>query len=240
MRRFWRKPRDMKSAVGIGALSVALAVSVAGGLAGCSDSNGDTSTTTATSAGANTGSSMITELTPPDSVNTTSTEAGEQSSTTSTSVIKRVDVSGKSAADYEKEIPDLQKKVESNPQDLAALQELAIAQYQTQRYSDAAATYKKMLAIADEPITHNNYANVLRDWGKNDEAKQEYEKALAADPQLTAAYLNLSSVYLTEESTSKAYEVLDRGIANTNGEDQQRLKDVKAQLQAQQTSTTAG
>ncbi|GAB4252658.1 MAG: hypothetical protein Kow00122_10460 [Thermoleophilia bacterium] len=234
----WRSPSGLRRRLATGTLAVAMAVAVtaAGTLAGCS--NKTETSSTATTAGGTTGTSAITELTPPSSINTTSTAAGQQPATTTTSVLKRIDVSGKSSEEYAKQLPDLEKKAKDNPNDLAVLQELAIAQYQTQHYAEAAATYQQMLKIKDDPTTHNNYANVLRDWGKKTEAVQQYEKALSGNPKLVVAYVNLASLYLTENNRSKAYEVLDRGIANTSGEDQQRLKDIKTQMQAQQTTTT--
>jgi Tfp pilus assembly protein PilF len=161
---------------------------------------------------------------------TTSTQAVATSNTT-------IVVGGKTAEEYAAEIGDLQKAVDANPADLDALQALAVAQYNTQAYEDAAATYQKMLQLEDSALTRNNYANVLRDWGKADEAKAEYEKALSADPTLTVAYINLAGVYLREKNTAEAFKVLDRGIAATIGEDRTRLTNYKEQLNATTTTT---
>lgn len=139
-------------------------------------------------------------------------------------------VGGKSAQEYEAAIPDLKKKTEADPENLDTLQELAIAYYQTQKFEEAAATYQAMLGIRDDSMTRNNYANVLRDWGKTPEAKAEYEKAIAASPALTVAYINLASVWAREGSTDEAVKVLDRGIGKTTGEDKTRLESYKAQL----------
>ena len=142
----------------------------------------------------------------------------------------------KSPEEWAAEIPELQKAVDADPTDLDALQALAVAQNKADKYADAEATYLKMLEIQDDPATHNNYANVLRNAGKIAQAKAEYEKALAADPTLTAAYLNLAVVYATEKNVTEAVKVLDRGLAAITGDDQKRLQIYKDKLTA--TTTT--
>lgn len=162
---------------------------------------------------------------------TSTTTAGGTASTVAGSAdTTKIVQGGKTAEEYAAEVPDLQKAVDAAPTDLAALQALAVAQYNSHNYDGAVATYLKMLQISNDPMTRNNYANVLRDAGKKDEAKAEYEKAIAADPTLTVAYLNLSVMYSTEDNIAEANKVLDRGIAGTTGDDQTRLKNYKVQL----------
>jgi tetratricopeptide (TPR) repeat protein len=136
-------------------------------------------------------------------------------------------------ADYEEALPDLTEKVRESPADPVALQELAIAQYQTQRYEEAASTYAAMLAVDDVAVTHNNLANVLRDWGKIAQARAEYEKAILLDPGLTIAYINLASLNLREGDDAGALDVLERGIAASAEVDRGRLEGLKATIEAQ-------
>ena len=160
-----------------------------------------------------------------------STSASTQTQTSSSTISSTTIVyEGKSKEEYEASIPELQKKLESAPDDLETLQDLAIAQYGAKQYEAAAATYEKMLALKDDPFTRNNYANVLRDWGKTDEAKTEYQKALDADPTLTVAYINLANVLLREGKKEEALALLDKGIASTQGEDKTRLESFKEQV----------
>lgn len=178
---------------------------------------------------------------------TTTTTAAESSNTTlagsATSVSvgseepQRLVVGGKTAEEYEAALSDLEKAVKATPDDLTALQELAIAQYNTGRYEEAAATYQKMLQLKDDAFTHNNYGNVLRDWNKVDEAKAEYEKAISSDPTLVTAYLNLASVLVAKGEMSEAMAVLDRGLAATTGEDKTRLETFKQKLTEATTTT---
>lgn len=161
---------------------------------------------------------------------TTTVAAASGSGSTTTSGPTRLVVGGKTAEEYAAQIPDLQKAVEANPSDLAALQELAVAQYNSGKYDDAATTYQKMLQIQDDPIVHNNYGNVLRDQKKLDEAKAQYQQAVAGDPSQVAPYINLAQILAAEGDVSGAQKVLDQGIAHTVGNDKQRLQDYKTTL----------
>ncbi|MFH0915637.1 MAG: tetratricopeptide repeat protein [bacterium] len=151
---------------------------------------------------------------------------------TSSDGVQRLVVGGATVEEYEAALPDLEKAVEAAPDDLAALQELAIAQYNTSRYEEAAVTYRKMLQLKDDAFTHNNYGNVLRDLKKIEEAKAEYEKAISADASLAAAYFNLASVLAAQGNTTDALKVVDRGLTVITGEDKTRLETYKEQLSA--------
>jgi tetratricopeptide (TPR) repeat protein len=167
------------------------------------------------------------------------TTAGPSVSTTAASGTETTKIveGGKTAEQYAAEVPDLQKAVDAAPTDLAALQALAVAQYNSNDYDGATGTYLKMLQISDDPMTRNNYANVLRDAGKKDEAKAEYLKAITADPTLTVAYLNLSVMYAAEKNITEANKILDQGIAALPADDQKRLKTYKESLNATTTTT---
>jgi tetratricopeptide (TPR) repeat protein len=187
---------------------------------GCSSSQDEATTTTA-------------------AVSSDTTQAGSSTTGTSDSdAPERLVVGGKSAEEYEAALPDLEKAVQAAPDDLEALQKLAIAQYNTARYEQAAATYQKMLQLKDDAFTRNNYGNVLRDWKKLDEAKAEYEKAISMDSTLATAYVNLASVLASEGDVAAALEVLDRGLQTITGEDKTRLESFKEKLTAATASTT--
>lgn len=157
---------------------------------------------------------------------------------TGTSIIQTVPVGGKSQDQYEKDLPGLQEKAKASPNDLTTLQDLAVAQYQTQRYDEAIATYQQMIKVKNEPVYHNNLGNVLRDANRAADAIKEYQAAIAADPTLVVAYVNLSTLQFNQDSVDAGTKTLDDGIAKTTGEDQQRLKDVKAALLKPKTTTT--
>lgn len=161
---------------------------------------------------------------------TTETTNASTADTASIGGSNRVIVGGQSQEDYASSIPELQKAVDANPTDLVALQNLAVAQYNSDRLDDAAATYQKMLVIKDDPTVHNNYANVLRDLKKTDQAIAEYRKAIEGNPALASAYINLASLYVSQKNVTEAQKVLEAGIAKTTGTDQQSLKDYKANI----------
>lgn len=167
---------------------------------------------------------------------TTTTNAAATTSvtgaTTTTAEAQRLVVGGKEQAEYEAALPELQKKLEAAPDDLDLLQELAVAQYNLKKYDEAAETYQKMLSIEDKAMVRNNYANVLRDKGERDQAKQEYAKAIELDPTLAVAYVNLASIMVTEKNMDEALKVLDQGIAATGEADKERLQAYKDRLTA--------
>lgn len=148
---------------------------------------------------------------------------------------KRVIVGGQTEEEYAAALPDLEKAAEAKPKDIATLQDLAIAQYNTGGYEAAAATYEKMLKIKADAFTQNNYGNVLRDWGETNKAKineaiAAYEKAIKMDKALAVAYVNLASVYSSQGQTDKAIETLDQGIKAVKAEDKPQLEEMKRGL----------
>jgi len=151
---------------------------------------------------------------------------------------ERVIVGGRTVAEYEAALPALEAAAAAAPEDLAALQELAIAQYNTERYEEAAATYEKMLQLKDDAPTRNNYGNVLRDWKKWDEAKTQYEKAIALDPTYAYPYVNLAVILRSEGKADAALSLLDQGIAATTGDDKSWLETYKKELTGTTTTTT--
>jgi len=230
---------------------LALAATVAGvaltfAVAGCTGTKAGDSTTTTVAVGATTtvagaaaGTTIVTGLQKPSSTPPTGPETRiPPKSATGTSIIQTVPVGGKTQDQYEKDLPGLEAKAKAGPTDLGALQDLAIAQYQTQRYDDAIATYRQMIKIKNEPVYHNNLGNVLRDAGKLTEAVKEYQAAIAADPTLVVAYVNLGTFQFNQGNADAGTKTLDAGIAKTTGEDQQRLKAVKAALLKPKTTTT--
>lgn len=208
-----------------GATVVGMALSFA--IVGCTNTKNSTTTGlggASTASGTETAGGTTAVTNPPQSTNT--------------SIIQTMPVGGKSQDQYEKDLPGLQEKAKAAPNDLTALQDLAIAQYQTKRYDEAVATYQQMIKIKNEPVYHNNLGNVLRDAGREAEAIKEYQAAIAADPTLVVAYVNLGTLQFDQGAVDAGSKTLDAGIAKTTGDDQQRLKDVKAALLKPKTTST--
>lgn len=230
--------RGRRLALGATVVGVALTFAIVG----CTNSKESTTSgaggaTTASGTETAGGTSVVTGLQKPSSTPSTVISPSPPQST-NTSIIQTVPVGGKSQDQYEKDLPGLQEKTKAAPSDLTALQDLAIAQYQTQRFDEAIATYQQMIKVKNEPVYHNNLGNVLRDAGRAAEAIKEYRAAIAADPLLVVAYVNLGTLQLNQGAVVDGTKTLDAGIAKTTGEDQQRLKDVKAALLKPKTTTT--
>jgi tetratricopeptide (TPR) repeat protein len=214
-------------------LVAAAAIISAAWLGACSDDNGDgDSASTATSAAGGSGTTAVTGLTAPSTF--TTTQSGGSAPKAADTQPGVATVGGKEREEYEAEIAEIEAKLQSSPNDLALLQKLAVAQYQTDRLDEAAATYEKMLSIDDQALTRNNYGNVLRDAGRRTEAKKEYEKALEMDPALTVSYVNLSSLLVMMDKKADALKVLEAGIAATSGDDRSRLQQIKANLEKEE------
>jgi len=213
-------------------LSLAVALIVFGGLAlmmtGCGDDQTATSVTSSSMSAA-----------PEDTAGTATEGAGGATASTEAAVTmqdgsggQRLVVGGKEAGEYEQALPELEKAAAADPQNVEALQELAIAQYNLNKYDEAAATYEKMLAIKDDAFTRNNYANVLRDSGKTEEAKAAYRQAIATDGALVTPYINLASLLISDGDIDAAKTLIEQGIAATQGDDQTRLQKFLSDLEA--------
>ncbi len=168
------------------------------------------------------------------------TTTSQDVSATTTESTKTALVGGKTPEEYEADLPALEAAVQASPEDLDALQQLAIAQYWTDRFEEAATTYQKMLAIQDDPFTQNNYGNVLRKLGKIDEAKAQYQQALDADPTLAVAYINMARILSEQGDTEGALEILDSALDKVSEEDKTSLQSYIDQIKTTAaTATTA-
>ena len=214
----------------VAAAALALLLAVALLAIGCSSSSQSSSTTAGS--GANTTATGSTGSSAGKTGTTVAGATGSTQAATGTSAAQRLAVGTKTDAEYKAEIPKLQATLKSNPNDLASLQELAVAQYNLRQLPDAAATYQKMLAVKDDPTTHNNYGNVLRVEGNAAGALAEYQKAIAGDKTLTVAYVNLATIYAGQKKLDEAKKIVQQGIAATTGADQTSLKAYLAQLNA--------
>lgn len=169
---------------------------------------------------------------------TTSTaRSGATTESSTVTSVETVVVGGMTREEYEAALPDLEAAVAANQDDLKALEDLAVAQYQTGRYEEAAATYEKMLAIKDDAFMRNNYANVLRDWGKTDEAEAQYRRAIETDPSLAFAYTNLALVLSKQGDNEGALALLESALGKVSSQDETSIKSLIERLRAATTTT---
>lgn len=113
---------------------------------------------------------------------------------------------------YRRQLGDLKEKAKSN--NVADLQNYAVALYATGNLDEAEEAYKEQLVIdGSNWVARNNLANVLRDEKKFDEAISYYEQAIKLSPKSINTYINLGSVYqYSLNDVDKALDVYIRGI----------------------------
>ena len=199
------------------ALLVIAALALAGLAAGCGDNQSET-----------TSSASPTSSTDTTAGSTTSSETGQ-------TMVQ----GGKSLDEYRADIPELEKAVAADPNDVSSWEGLAIAHYWLGEYDQAAEAYQKILAVvSDAPnsaFISNALGNVYREQGKYDEAIAQYEKAIALDPTLKFPYINEATVWAKfKGDMAKAQEVLNRAQAALGTEDAKVAEDYQKEL----TSTT--
>lgn len=97
----------------------------------------------------------------------------------------------------------------------------AKAAYEKGDYPTAIAKY--ILAIAevtdkkDQATLNNLLGNAYRDNKSLTLAIESYNKAIALDPNLVAAYVNLSNVYVSQNKNSDAKATLEKGLQANPG-----------------------
>lgn len=73
--------------------------------------------------------------------------------------------------------------------------------------------YRRALAASQSPRNHYNLANALAELGNADEAIEHYEKAIALDPKLVQARLNLALAYTGRGQNALAVAQLRAAVA---------------------------
>ena len=205
-------------------------------LAAC---GGDTTTTTAPSTTASSGSATTAASTASTAASTGSTTAstGASTDTTSTKVVQ----GGKTLQEYTDSIPNLQKAIAANPQDLDSLEQLGVAEYQLGDYSAAEDAYNKILAIttdkASQAFITNALGNAYRDEKNYDTAIEQYTRAIQLDPTLKYPYINLAGVYKTLGQLDKATAILQEAQKALSTDDAKTAADYAKMITS--TTTTA-
>lgn len=165
--------------------------------------------------------------------NNDTTTTSQTTATSETTVVS----GGKTKDEYKAEIPDLEKAVAADPQDLDSLEKLAVAHYQLKEYDQAAEAYLKILAQVDDAFTHNNLGNVYRDQKKLDQAIAQYLKAIELDPTLKQPYINLARVYKENDQLDKAIAILEQAKTALNSADVESVKKYEDAMTSTTTTT---
>lgn len=117
-----------------------------------------------------------------------------------------------SALDYFK------NAVESEPDNINYLTELAITHYRLKNYRESIKAYEKIINLdGSNASLYNNTGNIY--WVTKDMGKAEYyfRKAIEIDSNLIAPYSNLALMFDENERKEEAIEILNEGIAANPG-----------------------
>lgn len=119
---------------------------------------------------------------------------------------------------YSEALNYFQKAVDTDPNNINYLTELATTHYRLKNYDEAIRTYNKIISIEkNDSFAYNNIGNIYSI--KNDYANAEsyFRKAIEIDPCSIPSYSNLALMFDENNRKDDAIEVLKQGIeANPN------------------------
>ncbi len=110
------------------------------------------------------------------------------------------------------------KAVESDPDNINYLTELAITHYRLKNYRESIKIYEKIINLdGNNASLYNNTGNIY--WIIKDLERAEYyfKKAIESDASLIAPYNNLALMFDENERKEEAIEILNQGIAANPG-----------------------
>ena len=105
------------------------------------------------------------------------------------------------------------KAVESDPNNINYLTELAVAHYRLKNYEEAIQTYQKIISLDKNNVSaYNSIGNIY--WIRKNFEKAEiyFNKAMEIDPASLASYNNLALMLNENGKKQEAIAVLQKGI----------------------------
>ncbi len=93
-----------------------------------------------------------------------------------------------------------------------------IKRYKTGSEIAALGEYQRMLKVADSARSRNAVGLIYFGQGNMKLAGQEFEKAIAVDPKISSAYVNLAEVKLKNREINEAIELMRKAISISPGE----------------------
>ncbi|OFW61947.1 MAG: hypothetical protein A2133_07030 [Actinobacteria bacterium RBG_16_64_13] len=117
-----------------------------------------------------------------------------------------------SQALWEALLPKLETAVRAAPDDVNAQRKLALAYYNLGRFDEAATIYRGLLAAGEDAVLRDRLGNALREMGDLAGAENAYRKAIADDPTLAPAYLNLAELLWRQGRDEEALAAIDEGL----------------------------
>ena len=114
---------------------------------------------------------------------------------------------------YEKAKENFQKAIELNEKDYISIGNLAVVQSYLKENSEAYANFNKAFYInPDLNELKFDYAKLLENMGKYDEAAVAYQEYIEAKPSDKGAYMNLGILYQKQNNPNYAISVLQKGV----------------------------
>ncbi len=119
---------------------------------------------------------------------------------------------------YMKKIPELEQKVQENPQDAVANKDLAYALYVTSNDEKAIQAYNDAIALSpNDPTDYNNLGNLYRKQKSYSKAVEAYNKSIELQPAQINAYVNLANLYIYDlKDYDKGNEVFTNALAQNS------------------------
>lgn len=114
---------------------------------------------------------------------------------------------------YSSALNYFQKAVESDPNNIDYLAELAITHYKLKNYNEAIKSYEKIISLSPDNIScYNRIGNIY--WIKKDFKRAEFyfKKAIELDSNLIVSYNNLALMLDENGKKNEAIEILNQGI----------------------------
>jgi tetratricopeptide (TPR) repeat protein len=94
---------------------------------------------------------------------------------------------------------------------------LGLVQRRMKKYDEAAETFRKTLDLTDADDNHAQYGMALWELGRHDEARQQFETALRANPKRAEALQGMGLVYLRQGKNREALQSFQAAVeANPN------------------------
>lgn len=114
---------------------------------------------------------------------------------------------------YSSALNHFQKAVESEPDNIDYLTELATTHYKLKNYNEAIKSYEKIIGLRPDNVScYNRIGNIY--WIKKDFERAEFyfRKSIELDPNLIVSYNNLALMLDENGKKDEAIEILNQGI----------------------------
>lgn len=133
---------------------------------------------------------------------------------------------------WEELLPRVEQDAAAHPDDPARRLHLALVLYNLDRYEEAEAIYREMLASGEDAVIRKRLGNVLRDKGDYEGARAAYLEALATDPAAPSLYINLADLLWRWRRTDEALRVLADGMEKVPPDRRPALEAAAAAIRA--------